>query len=436
MSWIKYIIPFICISALAQEEALLTLSDAVKITLENDFDIQIIENNVEISKNNATRMANGYLPIVTGTAGLSGNTADADYTLLSDGTTGSYNTESQSLNAGVALNYTLFDGMQRAYNYQKSQKLLNLSKIQAEQVIEGTLLRLFNTYYNVAALSENVNVQVQTLNISKDRLLRVKTKADYGQITQLEVLNAQVDVNNDSINLLNTIQQLNNTKRDLNLLLQRKLEYAFTVDTSLIFNLNNPVDTLVSQAIAYNKQVKISEQNNVISDYNVKISKTGYLPKVNLSSSYGYNKQDANYGQYETQSSLGLSAQLGLSWNLFDGGRTHVATQNAKVQVLNSQLSYQQLLLQVKRDVTNAYTSFQNAIFVLEAEQTNLITGLRNFERSKEQYELGQITALEFRQAQQNLLFAKTKYNAAKYSAKIYELSVHQLTGKLLEQKF
>jgi outer membrane protein TolC len=82
--------------------------------------------------------------------------------------------------------------------------------------------------------------------------------------------------------------------------------------------------------------------------------------------------------------------------------------------------------------VNNAWGFYQNKLFVLEAERKNLETNQNNFARSVEQYQLGQITSIEFRAAQLNLLNANLNFNQAKYDAKIAELALLQLSGYLM----
>ncbi|MEM1406789.1 MAG: TolC family protein, partial [Bacteroidota bacterium] len=57
-----------------------------------------------------------------------------------------------------------------------------------------------------------------------------------------------------------------------------------------------------------------------------------------------------------------------------------------------------------------------------------------NFERTKRQYGLGQINAIDFRQAQVNLINAKNNRDRAKYDLKISEINLKQLAGLLLEK--
>ena len=63
-------------------------------------------------------------------------------------------------------------------------------------------------------------------------------------------------------------------------------------------------------------------------------------------------------------------------------------------------------------------------------------TWKNNFDRSEERFKLGQITSLEFRQAQINLINSKTSLNNAKFDAKLIELQLLQLSGDIMNVKF
>src|SRR5680860_1926018 len=87
-------------------------------------------------------------------------------------------------------------------------------------------------------------------------------------------------------------------------------------------------------------------------------------------------------------------------------------------------------------DVSNAFETYQNQLFVLQTQEKNLLTNNRNFQRSEEQFKLGQITSIEFRQAQVNLINAKVNRDTAKFDAKLAEINLLQLSGTLLDVKF
>ena len=63
-------------------------------------------------------------------------------------------------------------------------------------------------------------------------------------------------------------------------------------------------------------------------------------------------------------------------------------------------------------------------------------TSAYNFDRTQAQYELGTITAVEYRQAQLNLRNAQNQWTTAKYQVKLAELQLLQLSGDLLNVDF
>jgi len=95
-----------------------------------------------------------------------------------------------------------------------------------------------------------------------------------------------------------------------------------------------------------------------------------------------------------------------------------------------------QVILEVNRDIQNAQEIYKNRLAIYYIQEQNVLTNQNNFERSKEQFQLGRITSIEFRQAQINLLNAQTNKNLAKYDAKLSELQLLQLTGQLLNVDF
>jgi len=84
------------------------------------------------------------------------------------------------------------------------------------------------------------------------------------------------------------------------------------------------------------------------------------------------------------------------------------------------------------RDIANARGNYENALDIYRMQEQNVITNQDNFNRSEERFKLGQITSIEFRQAQVNLLNAVTTENLAKYDAKLAEYQLLQLAGQLM----
>ncbi|MEK6153427.1 TolC family protein [Flavobacteriaceae bacterium 3-367] len=438
---------FAVFNGLLAQEKLLSKEDAVSLALENNFGILVARNQVAIAENNKSILNSGYLPTLTGTAGATYNRDDSTIEfpgqLDDDGNPRADviidKAEAQRYNTGLSVNYTLFDGLGRLYNFKRLKEQYQLSELQARETIENTVIQLFSVYFEIARLTENENVFQEALQISRDRIKRAEYAFEYGQNTKLDILNAQVDVTNDSINLLNTRQQLANTKRDLNVVLSQNLNEVYEVDTLVRFIPRLQLEGLVAEAKTNNVAILQTERNLTINAYDIKVSRSGYLPTLGLAGSYGWNLNQSAAsaffpGTNNTTNTLNLGATL--TWNLFDGGGTTVRLKNAKIAYENQELLLEQVGLEVDRDIQNALAIYENRLNIFRIQAQNVITNQNNFDRSKEQFQLGRITSIEFRQAQINLLNAQTNKNLAKYDAKLAELQLLQLTGQLLNVDF
>jgi outer membrane protein TolC len=201
----------------------------------------------------------------------------------------------------------------------------------------------------------------------------------------------------------------------------------------LVFELQG----LLEKAKSHNIEMQKISKSIELSDFDIKINKSNLYPTLDFKSSYGFNKSDNDATfNYAEQLSNGLNAGVSLNWNLFDGGSTKTRIQNAKIYNENLQIQKELVLNELERNVANSLEIYTNALFILSAEEKNVETNNRNFSRTEEQFKLGQITSIEFRQAQVNLLNAQSNLNQATYDAKNAELKLLQLTGELLNTEF
>lgn len=422
-------------------QELLTLDKAIELTLENNYDIIISKNTEQIAKNNSGVLNTGFLPTLTTSAGGNYSIKDNSVGLTNGNIVELKEVNSVSYNTNLTLNYTLFDGLGRLNSLKKFKEQYNLSQLQTEFVIENTLFQVLNQYYTVAQQYQTIENLKESMRISTQRLTKAQYSFDYGQTTNLDVLNAEVDFNNDSINLLRSLVQLDNAKRNLNLLMGVNIDFDYMAETDIIFNADLNLENLLATAKENNTTLSQYEKNILLNQFDIKIARANWLPKLNVSGSYGFNNvnNDSNSGfnspvAVNYSNSYGPSAALSLSWNLFDGGKTQTNIQNAKINLENKETSLENQKLILERDIQVAWYSYKNALEIIAIQTQNLETNKTNFIRTDEKYKIGQVNSIFFRQAQVNLLNAENQLNIAKYNAKVSELNLVRLSGKLLEE--
>jgi len=411
--------------------------------LQNNYGIKIAENNNVIAENNASKLNADFYPTVQGLAGASidRNNSQTDFNgaLNQNGDPREAivinEADTKRYNASINVDYTVFDGMGRRYNYERLREIYGLTNLQARQTIENNTLQLMSVYLEISRLTENLQVFKEVIQVSKKREVRSQYRFDYGQVSMLEVLNARVDINTDSINILNAAQRLRNAKRDLNLLMQRELEAQFQVDTLVTLTDLLTVDAFVQKADANNVRILQAQSNTRITELDIKRSKSLLLPRIGLSGAYGWNLTENPASAFfppTTNVSDNLRIGANLTWNIFDGGVSLIGIRNAKVQNENENYLKQQITQEVARDLANAKGNYANALAIFKMQEQNVVTNDENFERTKERFNIGQVNSVEFRQAQVNLLNARTVKNLAKYDAKLAEYQVLLLAGQLL----
>ncbi len=410
----------------------LTLEQAKTITLNNNFGIKIAKNNVVVSQNQTDKSVNGYLPTVSANAGLNGNFGGSSQSFGNGGEASTSNAFTWGGNAAVNANYTIFD-KRRDLTLEQLKESLGLSNLQLKQTIEQNLLQVYNGYFQVAQLSENVNVLLEAISISRERLRRAQYQLDFGQGSGLNVLNAEVDIQRDSVNLLNAKMNLGNAKRNLNVSMGRNTNEDFQVeiDTAIDESLN--LESLIEQSKNENLALQVNRKNLAVNEMNLQIIDAEKRPTVSAGASYAFSYSDNPTGAFiDKSNSRGLAANVGVNWTIFDGTRD-IRKQNAVINLTNQKLQINQLQQELERDIMNAWANYQNAIFVLQVEESAVETNRENFARTEEQIKVGRLTSIEFRQAQLNLLNAQTSLNNAKFDTKLREIQLLQLVGKLID---
>ena len=210
------------------------------------------------------------------------------------------------------------------------------------------------------------------------------------------------------------------------------------MDTDLNFLIQLDKEVLLEKMRANNVTLLQAQSNINISQFDIKTNRARFLPTIGLVGSYGWNESNNNSPLAFTlqNTSTGVSAGLNLTWNLFDGGSTITQAKNAEILLENQKLQQEQLIVDLERNFNNAWDDYQNKLVIYRVQEENIKTSENNFERTQEKFKLGQVTSIEFRQAQLNLLNAELTRNQAKYDAKLAELTVLQISGELLNVQF
>lgn len=418
---------------LAQAQEKLTLEQAMQLASSQNLSLKRARQQARVAQNNVYKGNANMLPTITAQGGINYSNNNSTFEFASGDTQSQNGAVSVGTNASIAANYVLYNGGQNQLTYKSLKMTAEQSNITTQQVKQNVLVGLVASYYNIAELQENYRVAQEAIKISKDRLERAKSKQAFGSANSVNVLNAEVSLNNDNLTLVQLKQQLQNAKRNLNVFLGRDINQDFVVDSPGDFKAIANLETLKQEAYSKNIQLKSIRQNRLSSELNLQLAKGRNLPTVSLNASYGYNRNQSQAGFILVNQSLGLSAGLTINYTIFDGNRRKKNIENAKINLDVNKSQYEEIQQQIDRDISNAYANYQNNLNVMKLNEQNATIAQKNFNAVQSSYKLGQSTNTAFREAQLGLIRAKINLINAKFRAKLAEMNVLLLTGRLLE---
>ncbi|MBI3143450.1 MAG: TolC family protein [Bacteroidetes bacterium] len=410
----------------------LTLTGAIEKALANNLIIKIAQNQAIMAENSATRGNAGGLPGVSAGAAYNGSLTNTE--LIFAGNQPSINrtgAQSGTLSGNVTVSYALFNGFVAANTFDKLQLQEELAITQTQLQVESVVLQVINAYYLALQIQGNMQAATASLEISRQRLNRASTRAAFGSANQLAVLNAQVDLTNDSIDLMLLQQQLVNAKINLNYLMGNE-EVEYNLDATVELNAVFDKAELLDRAMLQNAALTQARKNLEVSEKDMDIAKGSWYPGLSVSTGYNFSSNQSDASFIIENRSNGLSYGVSLSYNLFNGGRSSILRQNSEINWNSNLLRLEDAENALRTQIDNAYTSYQGNVAMHQVRIKSLDINQLNFERSEEMFKNGQISGTEFREAQMNLTNARVLAYLSQIQVKLSEYELLRLSGSLL----
>ncbi len=415
--------------AFAQQK--LSLEQAIAVALDNNYDIKLVNNDIQVTKNNVNLGNAGMLPRVEGSFSDGGSRQNITRTQSNGNQQTLDGVRNTSMNYGASLGWTIFDGLQMFTNYEKLKELQKLGEVNAKATILTTVSSVINSYYTVLKEQQLVNARDSVLDISQLRLRIANNKLSIGRGSKLDVLAAKVDYNTDTSAYLQEINLLKNAKTSLNQVMARDLNIDFQVDNHI--NIDGALDyaVLSEQMSQLNPDLQNAFINRKIAELNLKQIKGQRYPVVAVNGGYEFQKSASPTGFNTQQRSNGLTYGLTASLNIFNGFLQRQNERNAKIGISSSELTFEKTKQEINAQLLSTYQTYSTNLDLLKIEKSNVDIARQNLDITLEKYRLGSISPLELREAQKNSIDAITRYLEAQYQAKITEINLKEISGTL-----
>jgi outer membrane protein TolC len=312
--------------------------------------------------------------------------------------------------------------------------LRNRGELSARIEIEDLVANITAEYYNLIRQRIRLNNLRSAVALSKERLRIVEERYIIGSMSRLELQQAKVDFNADSSKLYTQIEIVYGSQIRLNELMgldsvDRKFDIS---DTIIIAHPLLDKEDLMDKTFGNNASLLASHSNTRISELELKKVRSRNYPYLKVSAGYGLTDNWYGTGTVDLQKRLGMNYGITVGYNIFDGNNRRREQRNAQIQVENSDLRRRELELSLKASLSNLWMSYRNNLELWSLERENLSVAQENHEIAVERYKLGDLSGIELREAQNNLLEAKERQSISEYNTKLCEISLLQISGQIL----
>ncbi|NIR50347.1 TolC family protein [candidate division KSB1 bacterium] len=421
------------VSLLAQNHENLSLEQAIEIGLRNNYSIIISRNEADIAENNNSLGNAGFLPTLDATASTNRTKFIQTRQEFANGQTNENDgATANSRAAGVALNWTIFDGLKMFTSRSQFETLSDIGELNSRIAVETNVARITNAYHNIVQQQELLKALQDAILISEERTRIAEAQYQIGSGSRLEWNRAKVDLIADSSAYLRQETEWSNAKKELNRLLARDVNTEFVIADTILINPNLIYEELRGMTLEQNHTLGVARKNTRLARLNLKEVRSEWYPTISFNAGTDFSRRESDAGFFILGRDLTYDVNLSFSFNLFDGFNTRRKSQNAQLDIRNSELRYEDIESQVEAELAKTYKRYQTSLQVVKLEEENVQLARQNVDIALQQFRLGTITSVDLREVQNNFVDSETRFTVAQLEAKLAETGLLRLSGQLV----
>lgn len=426
------ILAFIVQAMPGQDTLRLSLNDAISLGLKQNYNITISEQELRIAQNNNTPEAAGRYPSFDFRATQGNSFLDSE-SRTRDGERDQMYTN--YISPVVTLNWTIFDGFRVNITKKNLEDLESLSEGFSALIVQNTVQAIILAYNNLLLQQEKLAVFDELKSLSRDRLLYIKTKQEFGSAVTFDVLLANDNYLTDSVNYL----QQESSIRNAALLLKLLLALDDTAELSLTDSFSVKMETydfedLKRKMFSNNRTLLNQLLNQKIYENSTELAQSSKYPELFLTSGadYATTRQRFVNDEASTAYSFGYYANFTLRFNIYNGGATRRAFQNAVINENIGMIEIEQMRKNLGNQLHNQYDQFLIRKKLLTVAESSQQSACLNLQIAEERFKSGAINSFNYRDVQLSYLNASIRRLEAIFNLISTETDILRLTGGIV----
>jgi outer membrane protein len=295
----------------------------------------------------------------------------------------------------------------RTARLRKQQSLLNYRTVLAD-----TALAVQLAFYDVLLAVQQILVEEASVELLAGELADTTRRFEAGTVPRFNVLRAEVELANTRPKLISARNSLRTAKNNLANILGFNVprEALEDIPLNVVGRLDDqpfplPLPRALALARENRTELEASRKTEALRKEDVVSARSGQLPT--LQGFAGYDVHNSTLSQVLTVERYGWIAGAQVSWNLFDGLRTHGRVLEATANFERAGIDVADVARRVELEVRTAFSTFSEAREVI-ASQKKVV------EQAEEALRLAQARAAAGTSTQLDVLTAQTALTQAR----------------------
>ena len=287
--------------------------------------------------------------------------------------------------------------------------------------IDSVVQTVQTQFYQILLNRALVQVQEESVNLLQSQLEDQKSRFEAGTVPQFNVLQAEGQLQNQIPQLI----AAQNNYRISQLTLARTLgipadrQYATDIPLPIVGELGfDPIKyDLASALIAAraNRPFLKAQRSAILANVeNITVQAAGFKPTV--TADVGWEQRSAGLTNNLGDTLQGWFLGLQGSWNIFDGLLTYGKVKQARAQLEQAKVTYDDSVRQVELEVATAISNLRQGAQTVESALTGVSVNLEALRLADERLAAGTGTQLDVLNAQTQLTTARSNLVQAQFS--------------------
>ncbi|PZF74965.1 TolC family protein [Taibaiella soli] len=354
----------------------------IDTALKNNQELNIMTQEIAISKNEIRARKGEYLPFVGVRAGA-GVDKTARYTNI-----GAME-ENTEIEPGKKMPDPLPDYLVAAYasweidvwhklhNAKKAAVARFLSSVEGRNfAITNMVAEIADSYYELLALDNQLAIINQNIDIQTNALKIVKMQKDAARVTELAVRRFEAQVLSTQSMQYGIQQKITETENRLNFLLGRYPQHVDRNDQTFTATATPDIHSgLPSQLLANRPDIRAAEQDLAAAKLDVKVAKARFYPSLGISASIGYQAFNPSF-LLKTPESILYSLAGELVAPLVNRNAIKATYYTASAKQVQAVYNYERTILNAYVEVANQLAKINNLSksYDLKSQQVDALT--------------------------------------------------------------